>query len=173
MFSDEGVGAHLSRLLKRKYRFSSAEHTIEIVDGGTLAQLLTPIIAQNDYAIIFDCISADNAAVGEVYFFDYEDMPRNVNWQGSAHEVEMLQTLAMMDMLGDRPRTKIIGVIPERIEATTLELSESVQQGAIVMEKTAIKHLREIGFSVEEIEPNLTIAQVAREFGQESFSKER
>jgi hydrogenase maturation protease len=167
MFSDEGVGAHLSRLLQRKYRFSSAEHTLKIVDGGTLAQLLTPIIAESDYAIIFDCISADDAAIGEVYFFDYEDMPRGVSWQGSAHEVEMLQTLSMMDLTGDRPRAKIIGVIPERIESTTLELSERVQKGAIIMEQTAIKHLAELGFTIETIEPNLTISQVAREFGRD------
>jgi hydrogenase maturation protease len=166
MFSDEGVGAHLSRLLKRKYRFSSLEHTIDILDGGTLAQLLTPVIAQYDYCIIFDCLNADNAEVGDVFFFDYEDMPRGVNWQGSAHEAETLQTLAMMDLLGDRPPVKIIGAIPARVEGTTLKLTETMRKSAIVMERAAIKHLTELGFQIEAIEPDLTIQRVADEFGQ-------
>jgi hydrogenase maturation protease len=166
MFSDEGIGVHLSRLLKRKYRFSSAEHTIEIVDGGTLAQLLTPIIAQFDYCLIFDCISADDADFGDVFFFDYEDMPRGVHWQGSAHEVEMLQTLAMMDMLGDRPRTKIIGIVPQVVGDTTLTMTESAKKGALVMEQTAIAHIKDLGVAVETIEPELTIQQVANEFGR-------
>ncbi|MDR1911745.1 MAG: HyaD/HybD family hydrogenase maturation endopeptidase [Helicobacteraceae bacterium] len=167
MFSDEGVGAHLSRLLKQKYRFSSVNHTIDIADGGTLAQLLAPLIAAYDYLIIFDCVCADNGEVGDVYFFDYKDMPNGVNWQGSAHEVEMLQTLSMMDLLGDRPTTKIIGVVPQIVEGTTLTMSEAIQNSAIVMEKTAIKHLEELGFLVETIDPNITIQQVADNFGKE------
>jgi hydrogenase maturation protease len=167
MFSDEGVGVHLSRLLQRKYHFVSAEHTIDIIDGGTLAQLLTPIIVRYDYCVIFDCISVDSGKAGDVYFFDYEDIPRGVNWHGSAHEVETLQTLAMMDLLGDRPRVKIVGVVPQRTDDTTLELSAVVQEGAVVMEKTAVKHLMELGFSVETLEPALTIARTAREFGRD------
>jgi hydrogenase maturation protease len=167
MFSDEGVGVHLSRLIKRKYRFVSAEHTIEIIDGGTLAQLLTPIIAQYDYCVIFDCVSADNAAIGDVFFFDYEDMPRGVRWQGSAHEVEMLQTLAMMDLLGDRPKTKIIGIIPRVVGGTTLQMTESTQKGAVLMEQTLITHLKELGVEAKIVDPDITIQQVADEFGRE------
>jgi hydrogenase maturation protease len=167
MFSDEGVGVHLSRLIKRKYRFASAEHSIDIIDGGTLAQRLTPIIVQYDYCVIFDCVSADNATVGDVFFFDYEDMPQGVCWQGSAHEVEMLQTLSMMDLLGDRPQTKIIGIIPQVVGGTTLQMTDSTQKGALVMEQALITHLKKLGVEVEIVDPNITIQQVADTFGQE------
>jgi hydrogenase maturation protease len=161
MFSDEGVGVHLCRLVEQKYAFKSSEHTVDFVDGGTLAERLTPILAQYDYAIIFDCVSANGGEVGDVYFFDFEDVPNSITWQGSAHEVEMLQTLTMMDLVGDRPKTKVIGIIPEVVNITTFELTPPVREGSRLMEKTFLNHMRELGFEIELKEPDLSIQSVA------------
>jgi hydrogenase maturation protease len=147
MFSDEGVGVHLCRLMEEKYEFSSSEHTIDFIDGGTLAERLIPIIAQYDYVILFDCVDANGGEIGDVYFFDFENIPDSITFQGSVHEVEMLQTLSMMDMLGDRPPTKIIGIIPQVIEETTLHLTDKVITGSALMEKIFLKHVQELGFS--------------------------
>ncbi|MBE0494831.1 MAG: HyaD/HybD family hydrogenase maturation endopeptidase [Campylobacterales bacterium] len=161
MFSDEGVGVHLCHLVEQKYAFTSSEHTVDFVDGGTLAERLIPVIAPYDYVIIFDCVDANDGKIGDVYFFDFEDVPNSITWQGSAHEVEMLQTLTMMDLLGDRPPTKVLGIIPEVISITTLELTNAVREGATVMEKTFIDHMRTLGFEVVVEKPELTIQQVA------------
>ena len=74
MFSDEGVGVHLCRYLEKKYNFTSSKHTINFIDGGTLAQQLIPIIASFDYLIVFDCVDANDAEIGDVYFFDFNDV---------------------------------------------------------------------------------------------------
>ncbi|MDX1808284.1 MAG: HyaD/HybD family hydrogenase maturation endopeptidase [Sulfurospirillaceae bacterium] len=148
MFSDEGVGVHLCRLMEEKYQFYSDSHTIDFVDGGTLAERLIPIIAEYDHVIIFDCVDANKADIGDVYFFDFENIPDSITFQGSVHEVEMLQTLSMMDMLGDRPTTKIIGIIPKVIEETTLKLTDKVIAGSYYMEKIFLKHIqKDLGFS--------------------------
>ena len=160
MFSDEGVGVHLCRLVEQKYAFSSPEHTITFVDGGTLAERLIPIIVEYDYLIVLDCVDANDGQIGDVYFFDFENMPNSISWQGSAHEVEMLQTLKMMDMVGDRPPTKIVGIIPEIVSETTLKMTQAVLDGSVVMEKTLLKHLGELGFSYEQIN-DLDIQSVA------------
>jgi len=151
MFSDEGVGVHLCRLVEQKYAFSSSEHSITFVDGGTLAERLIPIIVEYDYLIVLDCVDASDGQIGDVYFFDFENVPSSISFQGSAHEVEMLQTLTMMDMVGDRPPTKIIGVIPEVVADTTLKMTPAVLKGSLVMEKTLIKHLSELGFTSNQI----------------------
>ena len=160
MFSDEGVGVHLCRLVEQKYAFSSPEHTITFVDGGTLAERLIPIIVEYDYLIVLDCVDASDGIIGDVYFFDFENVPNTISWQGSAHEIEMLQTLKMMDMVGDRPPTKIVGIIPEVVSDTTLKMTPSVIKGSLVMEKTLLKHLGELGFSYEQIN-DLDIQSVA------------
>ena len=151
MFSDEGVGVHLCRLVEQKYAFSSDEHTITFVDGGTLAERLIPIIAEYDYVVVLDCVDTTDGEIGDVYFFDFENVPNTITWQGSVHEVEMLQTLQMMDMVGDRPPTKIIGIIPEVIEDTTLQLTDAVIKSSSIMENILLKHLSEIGFTYQQI----------------------
>ncbi|DAB33678.1 MAG TPA: hydrogenase expression/formation protein [Sulfurospirillum sp. UBA12182] len=152
MFSDEGVGVHLCRLMERKYKFTSKEHSVTFVDGGTLAQALIPIIASYDYCIIFDTVDTDGGKIGDVYFFDFENIPNSIKFQGSVHEVEMLHTLSMMDMVGDRPPTKIVGIVPEVIEITTLEMTQPVIEGSKLMEKTFLNHMNELGFKYELIE---------------------
>jgi hydrogenase maturation protease len=144
LFGDEGIGVHFINYIGEKYRFDG-ESQIDLVDGGTLAQRLIPIIVEYDHMIIVDTINAPGVEAGEVYFFDFDAIPDAVDWQGSAHEVEMLQTLNMMDLAGDRPPTMIMGVVPTVIEATEFSLSEGVAAAVPLMEKTLIHYLKTMG----------------------------
>ena len=144
LFGDEGIGVHFIKYMGEKYRFEG-EHQIDIVDGGTLAQRLIPIIVEYDHVIIIDTINAQGVKAGEVYFFDFDAVPDTVDWQGSAHEVEMLQTLNMMDLAGDRPSTMIMGVVPTIIEATEFSLSKGVADAVPLMEKTLLDYLKTVG----------------------------
>jgi len=144
LFGDEGVGVHFINYIGRKYRFEGG-HRLDIVDGGTLAQRLIPIMVGYDRIIIVDTINAAGVKAGEVYFFDFDAIPDAVDWQGSAHEVEMLQTLNMMDLAGDRPPTMIMGVVPTVIEATEFSLSKGVTDAVPLMEETLLNYLKSIG----------------------------
>jgi hydrogenase maturation protease len=144
LFGDEGIGVHFINYMGQKYRFEG-QPQIDLLDGGTLAQRLIPIMVEYDHVIIVDTINAPGVQAGEVYFFDFDAVPDAVDWQGSAHEVEMLQTLNMMDLAGDRPPTMIIGVVPTVIEATEFSLSEGVAAAVPLMENTLIDHLKTMG----------------------------
>ncbi len=144
LFGDEGIGVHFINYMGEKYRFKG-EHQLDLVDGGTLAQRLIPIIVEYDRLIIIDTINAPGVKAGEVYFFDFDAVPDAVDWQGSAHEVEMLQTLNMMDLVGDRPQTMIMGVVPTVIEATEFSLSKGVADAVPVMERTLVDYLNTLG----------------------------
>ena len=138
---------------------------LKFIDGGTLAMALTPIIASSDVLIVADCISADGGETGEVYFFGYEQIPPTISWNGSAHEVEMLETLRLMELAGDLPRTKILGIVPKRIEPMSFELSEQAQEGANLMEKTLLNELSHLGFCYEKI-ANFSVCDIALEFSK-------
>lgn len=161
LFGDEGVGVHFINYLGKKYQFEG-DHQLDILDGGTLAQRLIPIIVEYDHLIVIDTINAPGVKAGEVYFFDFDAIPDAVDWQGSAHEVEMLQTLNMMDLAGDRPPTMIMGVVPTVIEATEFSLSEGVAAAIPLMEKTLLYHLKTMDIDavkktevdIQEILPN-------------------
>jgi hydrogenase maturation protease len=161
LFGDEGIGPHLANLLEEKYSFSSDEHSVDIIDGGTLAQRLIPIITEYDRVILIDCVNVDGAEVGDVYSFDFDKVPDYITWQGSAHEVEMLQTLQMIELMGDLPPVKIVGVIPYVIgEDSTFSLTDEVSKASITMERVLIDYLKSLDISVETRDENLKIADV-------------
>ncbi len=163
LFGDEGIGVHMVNYLDEKYDFKG-EHQVDLIDGGTLAQRLIPIIVEYDKVFVFDTVDVDEPNIGDVYFFNFLDVPECVHWQGSAHEVEMLQTLEMIHMMGDLPDTKIIGVVPYVIgEDTTFTITEPVLKAAKLMEKILINELQKLGVSAEIKNPDISLQEIARE----------
>ena len=144
---------------------SNSADQIRFIDGGTLASFLMPTMAEFDEILLVDCIDADGAKGGEVYFFDYDAMPKQISWSGSAHEVEMLQTLQMMDLYGDLPHVKILAVVPQRIEEASFKLSSVILESSKIMEKTALKYLSDLGFAHEKI-ADLSAQDIADRFAK-------
>ncbi len=162
LFQDEGIGVHFIHYLDEKYEFISKNNTISFVDGGTLAQRLIPEIVKYDEVIVIDCIDADNSSAGDVYFFDYKKAPSYINWQGSAHEIEMLQTLNMIDMNKDLPNTMVLGVIPKRVsDDTTFELSDEIISAVSLMEKRIIGYLMELNIECKVVNKSITVEDIS------------
>jgi len=162
LFGDEGIGVHMVNYLDEKYNFKGP-HQVDLIDGGTLAQRLIPIIVEYDKVFIFDTVDVDEPNIGDVYFFNFLDVPECVHWQGSAHEVEMLQTLEMIHMMGDLPDTKIIGVVPYVIgEDTTFNITEPVLKASKLMERILIDELKKLGVEIEIKNPNVSLQEIAK-----------
>lgn len=149
MFADEGLGVHLCKLMQKNFHFSHPTHKIDFIDGGTLNLQLSYIIAQYDKMVVIDCLEADESSVGDVFFFPYKAIPKKISFSGSAHEVEMLQTLQFMELCGDLPQTQILGFIPKRIEAMSFELSNEALKAAVIMQESLLKFLKNEGFVCE------------------------
>ncbi len=161
LFGDEGIGVHLCNYLKVNYSFESQDNSIEFVDGGTLANMLIPLIVEYDNVLVLDCVSVDGANIGDTYSFSFDKIPSCITWAGSAHEVEMLQTLHLTKMMGDLPPVHIVGIVPEVIgEDTAFTLSQSLIKGAITMENEAISYLESIGFICKKIK-NIPLQEIA------------
>lgn len=169
LFGDEGIGVHLMNYLKLNYKFTppldsskNPIHSLEFIDGGTLAQALIPLIVEYDFVLILDTVDASGGNIGDVYSFPFDALPRQVSWAGSAHEVEMLQTLRLTQIMGDLPRIHIVGIIPEIIgEDTTFELSQELLANVFTMEKEAITQLESLGFKATKIDSPLPLQQIA------------
>lgn len=151
LFADEGIGVHFVNYIEDNYQFSHPLYQLDIADGGTLAQGLIPMLCQYDDMIVVDTVNASGVKPGEVYFFDFDKAPSEIDWQGSAHEVEMLQTLNMMEMVGDRPKTYILGVTPTVLEPMVLGITERIEAAVPLMEKTLIAHLQQRNFECKRI----------------------
>ncbi|BCZ19170.1 Quinone-reactive Ni/Fe hydrogenase HydD [Helicobacter sp. NHP19-012] len=144
LLGDEGVGVHLCNQLQHNYTFSGQD--LDFMDGGTMAQALIPWIVEYDQILLLDCVSVAGAGVGEVFCFDFENIPSNITWAGSAHEVEMLQTLKLTALMGDLPPTTIIGLIPKIVpDNTTFNLSPAMLEGAQTAKAKALEILQAWG----------------------------
>jgi hydrogenase maturation protease len=80
-----------------------------------------------------------------VHFINY--MGEKYHFEGE-HQLDLVDggTLAQrLNLVGDRPHTMIMGVVPTVIEATEFSLSEGVADAVPVMEKTFIDHLKTLG----------------------------
>lgn len=162
LFGDEGVGVHLAHYMDDKYSFKG-EGEVCIVDGGTLAHSLIPLITEYERVFIFDCVKVEGSNVGEVYSFDFLEVPDSITWEGSAHEVEMLQTLGIMHLTGELPKTHIIGVVPYVVgENTTFSLTNEVCRGAQKMENVLLTKLKTLGAEAVFKEPFLDLNEVAK-----------
>lgn len=161
MFADEGLGVHLCKLIQKNYTFTHKKnHTLEFVDGGTLALGLSYIISDYDKMIVIDCIDADDANIGDIFFFPYDAMPKKVNWSGSVHEVEMLQTLQYMELSGYLPKTYILACVPKRIESMSFKLSNEIINSSKIMEKKLLDFLKEEGFEYKKVN-NFSLQELA------------
>ena len=160
MFADEGLGVHLCKLIQKNFRFTHPTHKLDFIDGGTLGLQLSYIIAKYDKMVLIDCLDADESSIGDVFFFPYEAMPKKISFSGSAHEVEMLQSLQFMELCGDLPQTQILGFIPKRIKPMSFELSKEALNAALTMQKTLLDFLQKNGFTYEQI-ANFSLQELA------------
>ena len=184
LFGDEGIGVHLMNYLKLNYTFTppsftptlesstpksneldsseNPKHSLEFIDGGTLAQALIPLIVEYDFVLILDTVDVSDGNIGDVYSFPFDALPKQVSWAGSAHEVEMLQTLRLTQIMGDLPKIHIVGIIPEIIgEDTTFALSSELLSKVHTMEAEAIKQLESLGFVATKIDSPLSLQEIA------------
>ncbi|SHH74191.1 HyaD/HybD family hydrogenase maturation endopeptidase [Ferrimonas marina] len=159
LYADEGIGVHFAHYFQQKYRIEGPVE-VTFVDGGTLAHALIPMMTQYDQVIVVDTIHSTQGQHGDVYFFDFDAAPHHIDFQGSAHEVEMLHTLTMMDMVGDRPQTLILGVIPEVLESMSFELTDKVRAAVPLMERALAQHLSSLGLICQQ-QADPDIAQLA------------
>lgn len=146
--ADEGVGVIFVKWFESIYKIHHANtnYSLDFIDGGTLCMQLTPIISKYDKMILCDCIDSNTQNVADVFFFDYKDIPNNINFQGSAHEVETFAMLNFMDILNDLPKTHILAIKPNRIEQMSLEISSDLAHGIQTMENTLKSELEKLGF---------------------------
>ncbi len=151
LYADEGVGVHFVNYIEENYRFSHPEYQVDTLDGGTLAHGLIPTLAKYDHLVVVDTVNAQGTEPGQVYFFNFDSAPPEIDWQGSAHEVEMLQALTMMEMVGDRPQTWILGVVPTVLEPMHLGLTEKIHAAIPVMEKALLAHMTGLGIAVQRV----------------------
>ena len=119
LLKDEGIGIHVIHYLKDVPNLGP----VELVDGGTSPDAIE-LIRDADRIIIVDATRGGEEP-GAIYRLRPEELQDLRPF--SIHELNLLDMLWTMNILGDTPNITIIGIEPEEID-WGLELSPKLEQ---------------------------------------------
>lgn len=144
LYGDEGVGVVLVKRLQEKYVFADR---LEVVDGGTLAWNLLPLIAGREQVIVVDAVAAEP---GAIYRFGLHDIPNAIQYgKLSSHEWEMPELLSAMELHGDLPPTLFIAIgvnsLAEMSANLRTQLSPLIEERLAALEQMVLRELAAIG----------------------------
>jgi len=115
LLSDDGIGIHV--LNKLRGDFCSAD-SVKLCDGGTLSFTLVGAIADATALIVIDAAQLGSVP-GTIQTFLGTNMDNFLAGQRhlSAHELSIMDLMAMAQLTGDWPeRRALIAIQPEKID---------------------------------------------------------
>ena len=125
LLKDEGIGVHVVRALQ-EMSLGSRQGEVEVVDGGTSPSAFDSAEGA-DKLIIVDA-ARGGGEPGTVYRFAPDEVSGERKLLASLHDLGLMDSLRMMENLGDPPReTVIIGVEPAEVD-WGLELTPALRE---------------------------------------------
>ena len=124
LMKDEGIGIHVINSLADSPLPTDIE--LEIIDGGTSPDILHLVGGANKL-IVVDAVKGGEEP-GAIYKFRAQDITVEDEYPVSLHQINLFESLDMMEYMGDKPEEIIIiGIEPKEIGAG-LELSSELEQ---------------------------------------------
>ena len=122
LLRDEGVGVHVAQRLG----WMSLPEGVQAVDCGTALLDAVSLIKKAERLIVVDAIRTGTRP-GTLFRLRDKDIAELPRKRVSLHQLGLLEALDMVDKLGKKPPTIIIGVEPEDT-APGMELSATLQR---------------------------------------------
>lgn len=141
LFTDEGIGVRCIEQMQEKFNFSD---NVTLMDGGTLGTRLMGPILESDYLIVCDAVLCDDKP-GSVYRLVGDDLRKSLAFRDSMHQTDLVDTLGMCELVGNRPEAVVIGMEPFDYETMALELSETASSSMTVMIDSVLQEIRSAG----------------------------
>ena len=92
-----------------------------------------------------------NSEPGAIFRFVPEDIPHQISYKSSLHQVGLIEVLSLTEFAGKRPQTVIIGVPPEELRECDLELTPTIQMKIPEVIEVVSSELRRLGIVVSPI----------------------
>ncbi|MBU1342686.1 MAG: hydrogenase maturation protease [Proteobacteria bacterium] len=141
LMMDEGLGVHaIHEFWKEKQDFD--ETLVDFIDGGTFTQDIFYLFETYEQILVLDIVRAGHKP-GTIYSLDEDDLVKNEKQVLSLHDIDLLDSLDMAQMRGHRPRLKVIGIEPEKIDWGT-QLTSTLAKALPSFMKVARKHIKEL-----------------------------
>ena len=148
LLQDEGVGVRVVEQLQRQYRISGM---VQVLDGGTASMSLAEHIRNRDHLIVVDAVRTGQAP-GTVITLSGDEVPAFFQSRVSPHQMGLADTLAVLDLMGEKPAdVTVIGVEPRDLDVG-LELSDLVSTRVDELVIRLVGKLLSLGFEVDAVD---------------------
>ena len=141
LLRDEGVGIRVVHELLARYHFPE---NVRVVDGGVLGLSLTGVLMEADRVILVDAVRGGGQP-GDVYRFPWQAKPEHIHYKDSLHQIDMMETLALLPLVGEPPEVVVVGVEFEDIFDYGLELTPRVEGAVEKLIEVVLDELRQLG----------------------------
>jgi len=114
LLKDEGIGVHIIRKFDSMSRESEREYVL--IDGGTCPDILFQLPEEIAKLVVVDAVKGGGEP-GSIYRFTPTDIDFKKASITSLHQLGLEESLRMMELLGNYPKSVIIiGVEPDEID---------------------------------------------------------
>lgn len=141
LFTDEGIGVRCIERMQQDFAFSD---NVTLMDGGTMGTKLMGPILESDYLIVCDAVLCGDEP-GSVYRLMGEDLRKSLAFRDSMHQTDLVDTLGMCELVGNRPEAVVIGMEPSDYHTMALELSETASRSMPVMIESVVREILSAG----------------------------
>ena len=142
LLRDDGVGVRALEALRRGFSFPG---NVALIDGGTTIFHNMGIFAGAEKMIVFDAVKLDGPP-GTVYAFNPDEYRVKLPRKATSHDVGVLNTLSMMELIGQKPpEVIIIGAQPKEYDQWGEELTPEAAAAIPEMVRRAVEQLAKWG----------------------------
>ena len=141
LMMDEGAGVHaVHEFWKEKKDFD--ETRVDFIDGGTFTQDIFYLFEAYEQVLVLDIVRAGQPP-GTIYSLDEDDLVKNEKQVLSLHDTDLLDSLDMAQMRGHRPKLKVVGIEPDKIDWGT-QMTPALVKAFPAFMKVARKHIEKL-----------------------------
>jgi hydrogenase maturation protease len=135
LLKDEGIGVHAVRTFwEEKWPDS-----VDFIDGGTFTQDLFYLFQEYEHIVVLDVVKGGREP-GTIYRLAEKDLRDNPQQSLSLHDIDLLDSLKMAEMVGNRPELTVIGIEPHTLD-WDLEMTPTLQAAFPGFVQTARKEI--------------------------------
>ncbi|WP_045217443.1 NiFeSe hydrogenase maturation protease [Desulfonatronovibrio magnus] len=110
LLRDEGVGVYCMQTLQKE----EWPENVFFADGGTFTQDLFYLFEKYDHLLVLDAVRGGKEP-GSMYRLEEKDLVHNKKQQVSLHDIDLLDSLRMAELLGSKPTLTVMGIEPQEI----------------------------------------------------------
>lgn len=124
LLSDDGVGVHAVQDLGKEDEWDLSR--VDFMDGGTFTQDIFYLLQGYEYVLVLDCVKGGQEA-GTIYRMTEDILRNNKEQRLSLHDIDLLDSLRMAELLGNKPELSVLGIEPLNISEWSMEMTDVLQ----------------------------------------------